>query len=141
MAVEYAFNRDGRWQIVHEEEADGVVIGDITRYILMPTKHGMHNEVTEYKLWVLVDISLYDMTKKQTLWTERNLEAQLIAPPAATGLPGAITESEAQDKVCAQLAKDIATRTFEGFGTVTGASDNVVPKSSVGQSAPPPPPE
>src|SRR5580765_4719724 len=43
MSVRSAFNRDGRWQIVEETEADGVLIGDITRYILIPTKNDANN--------------------------------------------------------------------------------------------------
>ena len=33
LAVQSEFNRDGRYQITSEEQADGIVIGDITRYL------------------------------------------------------------------------------------------------------------
>src|SRR5689334_26363 len=36
LAVQSEFNRDGRFQITTEDVADGVLIGDITRYILEP---------------------------------------------------------------------------------------------------------
>jgi hypothetical protein len=140
MAVHSEFNRDGRWSIVDEDQADGVLIGDIRRYILMPLKHDVNNATTEYKLWVLVDISFYDKTRNQTLWTERNLEGKLTAPPISSGLPGAISEVEAQEKIWNQLAKDIATRTFEGYGTVTGISDKAVPQSAPPAKVPAAPP-
>jgi hypothetical protein len=134
MAVHSAFVRDGRWQIVDENQADGVVIGDITHYILMPLKHNGQQVTTEYKLRVLVDIAFYDMTRNQTLWKEPHLEATLTAPPSSSGLPGGMTEVEAQQKLWDQLAADIATRTFEGFGSVTGASERSVPRSSSGST-------
>jgi hypothetical protein len=140
MTVNQAFNRDGRWQIVEESEADGVLIGEITRYFRMPLKHDANNITIEYKVLVMVDISFYDMHSKQTLWTERNLQATLTAPPASSGLPGGITEVEMQQKLWDQLAKDIATRTFEGFGTVTGTSDKAVSKSIPNSRVPAAPP-
>jgi hypothetical protein len=139
MTVNQAFNRDGRWQIVDESEADAVLMGEITRYFRMPLKHDAHNVTIEYKVLVMVDISFYDMHSKQTLWTERNLQATLTAPPASSGLPGGITEVEMQQKLWDQLAKDIATRTFEGFGTVTGTSDKAVSKSIPNSRVPPAP--
>src|SRR5689334_12225980 len=33
LAVQSLFNQDGRYQITSEEEADGVLIGDINKYI------------------------------------------------------------------------------------------------------------
>src|SRR5687768_5922418 len=36
LAVQDEFNRDGRFAITSEEQADGVVISEITRYILEP---------------------------------------------------------------------------------------------------------
>jgi len=140
MAVRAALTRDGRWQIVDEEQADGVLIGEVKHYLRMPLKHDSNNVTTEYKVRVLADISFYDVMRKQTLWQERNLEATLTAPPSSSGLPGGITEVEAQEKLWDQLAQDIATRTFEGFGTVTGVSEKSVPQSSPNTTLPSAPP-
>src|SRR5690242_7357633 len=57
LAVQSLFNQDGRYRITTEEEADGVLIGDITKYILMPLAYDSNNAVTQYKLWILVSIS------------------------------------------------------------------------------------
>src|SRR4051812_18150049 len=70
IAVENAINRDGRYRVVSEEEAPGVVIGDITRYIVIPLAHDSQHVATRVKLWVLVDLSFYDKTRQQTLWQE-----------------------------------------------------------------------
>lgn len=130
LAVQSEFNRDGRYQITTEDMADGVLIGEITRYILEPLSYDSNHVPTQYKLWILVDVSFYDKVKNITLWKEPNLTGELRYYVASSGLPGAQTEDEARQTIWDQLARDIRTRTFEGFGTVTGASDKAVPKSN-----------
>jgi hypothetical protein len=152
LAVQSLFNQDGRYQITTEDQADGVLIGDITKYILMPLAFDANNAPTLYKLWILVNVSFYDKIRNQTLWTEPNLGNPITYYAASSGHPGALTEEEAQQQIWNQMAVDITTRTLEGFGTVTGASDKAVPKNSpdqypsavipepgTGMSSPPPP--
>ena len=149
LAVQSEFNRDGRYQITTEDQADGVLIGDITRYILEPLTYNADHVPTEYKLWILVDITFYDKVKNLSLFREPNMKGELRYYVASSGFPGALTEEEARETIWDQLSRDIRTRTLEGFGTVTGASDKEVPKSSPegtnlpvvpGSSATPPPP-
>src|SRR5258708_34547524 len=130
LAVQNEFNRDGRYSITSEDQADGVVIGDITRYILEPLSYDANHVPTQYKLLILADVTFYDKVKNQTLWKEPNMTGQLNYYVASSGLPGAQTEEEARQTIWDQLSRDIRTRTLEGFGTVTGASDKAVPKSS-----------
>lgn len=132
LAVQSEFNRDGRYQITTEDQADGVIIGDITRYILEPLSYDSNHVPTQYKLWILVDLTFYDKVKNQTLWKEPNMTGQLNYYVASSGLPGAQTEEEARQTIFDQLARDVRTRTLEGFGTVTGASEKAVPKSYPG---------
>jgi len=133
LAVQNIFNQDGRYRITTEEQADGVLIGDITKYILEPLAFDSNNVPSQYKLWILVNVAFYDKVKNQTLWVEPNLGNPITYPSASSGQPGGLTESEAQQQIWNQLAVDISTRTFEGFGTVTGNSDKAVPKSSPDQ--------
>lgn len=142
LAVQSEFNRDGRFQITTEDQADGVVIGEITKYILEPLSYDSSHIPTQYKLWILVDVSFYDKVKNLTLWKEPNMTGELRFYVASSGLPGAQTEEEARQTIWDQLSRDIRTRVIEGFGTVTGASDKAVPKSSPDQyntNAPLPP--
>jgi hypothetical protein len=129
LAVQSEFLRDGRFGITSEDQADGVVIGDITRYILEPLSYDSNHVPTQYKLWILADVTFYDKVKNQTLWKEHNLSGELRYYVASSGLPGSTTEEEARQTIWDQLARDIRTRTLEGFGTVTGASDRAVPKN------------
>lgn len=145
LAVQNEFNRDGRYAIATEDQADGVLIGDITRYILEPLTYDANHVPTQYKLWILADVTFYDKVNQQTLWKESNMEGELRYYVASSGLPGAQTEEEARQTIWDQLSRDIRTRTLEGFGAVTGASEKAVPKSSPDQyntvAPPPPPPE
>jgi hypothetical protein len=129
LAVQSEFNRDGRFAITTEDQADGVVIGDITRYILEPLSYDQNDVPTQYKLWILVDVTFYDKVKSQTLWKEPNMNGELRYYVASSGLPGSTTEEEARQTIWDQLSRDIATRTFNGFGSVTGASEKAVPKN------------
>ena len=130
LAVQSLFNQDGRYQITTEDQADGVIIGDITKYIREPLAFDQNNAPTQFKLWILVNVSFYDKIKSQTLWAEPNLGNPITFYAASSGKPGALTEEEAQQQIWNQMAVDITTRTLEGFGTVTGASDKAVPKVS-----------
>jgi hypothetical protein len=130
LAVQSEFNRDGRYQITTEDQADGVVIGDITRYILEPLSYDSNHVPTQYKMWILVDVTFYDKVKNQTLWKESNMQGVLTYYVESSGLPGSMSEVEAQETIWDELSRDIRTRTLEGFGTVTGASEKSVPQSS-----------
>ena len=133
LAVQQQFNLDGRFRITTEDQADGVVIGDITKYILEPLAYDTNHVPTQYKLWILVNVTFYDKIKNLTLWTEPNMTGQLIYYVASSGLPGSTTEEEARQTIWDQLSRDITTRTLQGFGTVTGASEKEVPKVSPDQ--------
>jgi hypothetical protein len=134
IAVQSQFNQDGRFSITTEDQADGVVIGDITRYILEPLAYDANHVPTQYKMWILVNVTFYDKIKSQTLWTEPNMSGQLTYYVASSGLPGSMTEVEAQQTIWDQMSRDITTRTLEGFGTVTGESEKAVPKSAPSES-------
>ncbi len=131
LAVQAEFNRDGRYQITTEEQADGVVIGDITKYILEPLSYDANHVPTEYKLTILVVVSFYDKVKGQTMWTESGMVGELRYFVASSGFAGSLTEDDARQTIWDELARDIRTRTLEGMGgtkkAVTGdtlGSDN-----------------
>lgn len=127
LAIVHQFIQDGRVQISGQEKAEGLLSGEITRYILEPLSYDANQVVEEYKLWVLVDVSFTDLTTGQILWIEENLEAEtrfFVVPK-----PGMIlqTEEEAREVVWDLLSRSIVKRTIEGFGKVTGASERRVP--------------
>jgi len=133
LTTQNEFNRDGRYSITTEDQADGVVAGEINRYILEPLSYDANQVPIQYKLWILVNIRFYDKIRNQTLWEEPHMSGELRYYVTSSNLPGSITEEDARQEIWDQLARDIRTRTLEGFGTVTGVSDRVAPKTSLDQ--------
>jgi len=129
LAIQSEFNNDGRYQITTEDQADGVLIGDVTRYTLEPLSYDTNHVPTEYKLTILVDVSFKDKVKNQELWKEPGMIGELRYFAASSGLAGAMAETDAQQVIWDQMSRDIRTRTIEGFGTEAKASDNSGSKS------------
>ena len=120
------FVRDGRYTVVKESDADGVIVGRITHYILQPLTYGENFQPLQYKLRVLLSLYFIDKVNNVTLWEEPNLEGMQIYTSAT--LPGGITEEEARELIWQDLSQKILTRTVEGFGSVAGVSEKKVPQ-------------
>ncbi len=126
------FVRDGRFTITEEADADGVLVGEITHYILQPFQYGATGEAEQYQLRVLMNIYFIDKVNNVTLWKEPNFEGRHIYyAKTITGeseiVFDSMTEEEAREVVWDILSQKIFRRVFEGFGT-TGISDKKVPK-------------
>ena len=76
------FLRDGRYPIVPEDQADGVVAPIITRYILVPTQYDSVLTPIAYKLTVLADLQFVDRKNAVMLFEEKNMEAAAGTTPA-----------------------------------------------------------
>jgi hypothetical protein len=121
--------RDGRLSLVNSpEEADGVIAGTIKRYILQPLTYDANMVTEQYKLWIIVSVSLVDRENNVTLWTEPNLEGIQIYLDNTKGSFGeGMTEEEAREIIWEKLSRDIVKRTIKGFGSVSSASERKVP--------------
>lgn len=120
------FVRDGRLTYVSNvNEADGVIEGKITRYILEPVSYDANHVIQEYKLWVLIDLKLIDRVNNAVVWEEPRLEQSHRYFTSAQ--PGGLTEEEGREILWDNFARDIVRRTIEGFGSVTGASPRAAP--------------
>lgn len=126
------FVKDGRFTITEEKDADGVLVGEITHYILQPFNYDTGGIAQQYKLRVIMNIYFIDKVNNVTLWEEPNFEGTHIY--YATGLVASdmsgITEDEARNIVWENLSRKIFKRVFEGFGT-TGISPKKVPGAAV----------
>ncbi len=115
------FLRDGRYPILPEAHADGIVWVTIGRYILTPIQYDANLIPAAYKLRVVVDLQFVDKASNTALWEEKNMEG--IQTYAASTLPGGLTEEQARELAWDTLARDIVKRVIEGFGSVTGTSE------------------
>lgn len=114
------FLKDGNYAIVPDSQANGIVVGEIRRYILTPVQYDAAMVPTLYKLDILLKVQFYDKASNTYLWTEPALPG--IQNYSASTLPGGMTEEQAREQVWSVLARDIVRRTVEGFGTVTSES-------------------
>lgn len=119
------FIHDTRLSVVDEANADGVIVGQITHYILQPLTYGANSQVNQYKLRVLVDLYFIDKVNNVTLWEEKGLEGVTLFYAATE--PGGMTEEQARDIVWELIAGKIYRRVMEGFGSVSGAPENKIP--------------
>ena len=118
---------DGRFAVVRDEnDADGILVGEINKYILQPLSYDSNLVTTQYKLWILLNVYFIDKNNNVTLWSETNMEGLGVFFDSTH--PGGKTEEEAREEIWSNLAKDIVKRTVDGFGSVTGVSDKKVPK-------------
>jgi hypothetical protein len=121
LAVRDQFVADGRYPLVPEDSANGIVWITISRYINTALQYDATLAPTSYKLRVLVDVQMVDRSTNQALWEERNIEASLTYANAT--LANGLTEEQAREQIWAQLAPMIVKRVIDGFGAVTGTSE------------------
>ena len=114
------FLRDGRYPLTPVEEASGVVLLSITRYILVPIQYDATLNPTSYKLQIAVDVQLLDHSSNQVLWDEKNLDGVLVYPAAT--LAGGLTEEQAREQIYPIIAAKVVKRVIDGFGAASGAS-------------------
>ena len=125
LAVRDEFLRDGRYPLVPEPEADGVVWTTISRYLNTPIQYDSNLVPTAYKLRILTDLQFVDRKKPdQALWVEKNIDE--VFTYSAPTLAGGLTEEQAREQIWNTLAKDIVKRVIDGFGTVTGTSRRII---------------
>lgn len=122
------FVRDGRLAVAsNENEADGILVGEINRYILQPLTYDANMVAEQYKLWVISSVSFVDKANNVTLWTEPNLQGIQIFTAATR--PGGRSEEEVRELIWDNLSRTIVKRTMSGFGSVSGASEKKIPAS------------
>jgi len=125
--------RDGRLSLVNtESEANGVLSITIRRYILQPLTYDVNMVAEQFKLWIIVSVSLIDRENDVTLWTEPNMEGIQIYKDITNrntdvSMGDGMSEEEARTIIWEKLSRDIVKRTIRGFGSVTSVSERKVP--------------
>ncbi len=114
------FIRDARYPIKKEDDADGVIVGEIKSYIMIPIQYDANMVPTAYKITLNYSIKMIDRVKNIILWEENTLTANYIFQDSS--LVGGMTEEQAREKLWEIIARDTVKRTVEGFGSVTGVS-------------------
>ncbi|PIU20577.1 MAG: hypothetical protein COT18_01585 [Elusimicrobia bacterium CG08_land_8_20_14_0_20_59_10] len=124
------FLKNGEYSIVPESSAQGIIVGEVTTYILTPIQYDVNMVPTVYKLNILAAVRLLDKEQNRYVWEEPAL--QVTKMYSAANLPGGLNEEQAREYLWEILAKDVVLRTVSGFGSVSSTSSKRRP-------APPPP--
>lgn len=119
------FLKNGEYTVSPENAAQGVVVGEISHYILTPIQYDVNLVPTVYKLNVIAGVRLLDKEQNRYLWEEPAL--QVTKMYSAANLPGGLTEEQAREALWEILAKDVMLRTVSGFGSVSSASQKKIP--------------
>jgi hypothetical protein len=122
------FLKNGEYTVSPENAAQGVIVGEISHYILTPIQYDVNLVPTVYKLNVIAGVRLLDKEYNRYLWEEPAL--QVTKMYSAANLPGGLTEEQAREALWEILAKDIVMRTVQGFGSVSGVSQKKVPSEA-----------
>lgn len=123
--VKDKFNQDNRIVLKDEAEADAILSGELTRYVLQPLEYDSNRTVIRYMLWVWIDISLYDTKTKKILWTEEKLEKKVFFNTNSRETLEPTTEVEAQDIIIDYISERIRIRTLDGWFHSSGVKDTV----------------
>lgn len=110
------FLNNGQYSIVNEPQADGVLAGEIMRYINEPVQYDTQLVPTIYRMEVVLTLRFIDKTTNETIWQEPGL-VQVYNYSAST-LPGGLSEEQARERLWNNFAKMIVKRTIIGFGSV-----------------------
>lgn len=138
IAVQSELSLDGHYPLSTEDKADGILIGDITRYVLDPLSYDTNHVPTEYKLSIVVTVSFFDKVQNHTLWTEPDMRGELRYFVSSSGYAGSMTEDEARQTINDLLARDIRTRTIEGTGGSKEKTTSTDAQPSTGTYTAPP---
>ncbi len=124
-AVIDEFLRDGKLGVTNKSEADGMLLGEIVEYRLEPISYDANNVVEQYKLWVVVNLTFWDLKKNEILWRDYRHSVnggyqggiEEYVRYYVTSQAGEVveTEEEAQDRLVQTLSEDIVKRTAYGW--------------------------
>ena len=126
------FLKNGEYSIAPESSAQGVIVGEISHYILTPVQYDVNLVPTVYKLNIIATVRFLDRDENRYLWEEPAL--QVTKMYSAANLPGGLTEEQAREYLWEILAKDVVMRTVEGFGSVSSTSQKKLPGDEVQSS-------
>ena len=114
------FQSDGTYPITSENDAEGIISGDIWRYTLIPTQYNANQVSTAYKLIIMFRVRLVNSKTNEILWEEAAMEGDQVYSDAS--LPGGMTELQARQAIWERVSQDIVTRAITGFGSVSSQS-------------------
>ncbi|MCK5218052.1 hypothetical protein KAR10_00925 [bacterium] len=109
------FLMDGRMTLTEPEKANAILKGTVVQYILEPLLLDVHNTPQQYKMRLILRLSLKDNQAGKVLWTEESFEENTTYYVANTLGITPEDEQTARRRMVLQLTKRIMARVIEGF--------------------------
>lgn len=106
---------DGNLRPIKEDHADLALKGELVEYRKDPLSYDNNNEnVTEYRINIYVNLSLWDTKENELLWQENNFNGNYsFFTSSASGNVIKVTEDTAVTNAVEDLARRIVERTVE----------------------------
>ena len=103
---------DGIYKIKDAKNAYFLLKGQLVDYRREPLSYDDSDNVTEYRLSVVVNLELYRTKDKELVWQEKKFAGENTYPTAGQG---AKSENTALDEAIRDLARRIVERTVENW--------------------------
>lgn len=110
-AVIDKFIFDGNLKSKKKDAADLVLKGELVEFRKDPLRYSESDEIDEYRLNIMVNISLWDNRENRLLWEEKNFTGDFTYFPVTSTLTNVVKKSDTQAVVDA--VKDLARRVVE----------------------------
>ncbi|MBN1595611.1 hypothetical protein JW933_06775 [candidate division FCPU426 bacterium] len=106
---------DGRMELTNTDQANAILQGTIVQYLLEPLLLDVHNTPQQYKMRIILRLTLKDTKAGQNLWSEDDFEESTTYYVANT--LGVLPEDEptARRRLIKQLSQRIVSKVIEGF--------------------------
>ncbi len=106
---------DGNLKPVREEYADLILKGEVVEFRQDPLRYTESDDVEEYRLNVIVNISMWDAKENKLLWEEKNFTGyyDYFTTYATTAAVTTKTADQATPEAVEDLARRIVERTVE----------------------------
>ncbi|MBN1872469.1 MAG: hypothetical protein JW800_07855 [Candidatus Omnitrophica bacterium] len=103
---------DGNLKISRKDDADLILSGELVDYRLEPLRYDRNDNIEEYRIKIVVNASLRDVSKDSVMWQETG-----YAGVGSYKTMGRLATSEdaARDEALEDLARRIVERTIENW--------------------------
>ena len=104
---------DGNLRPLKQESADLILKGEVLDFRRDPLRYDSSDSVTEYRINLVVNISLWDRVENKLIWQENNFTGDTTYFTTSSGNPQKKEEDAAVTDALTDLSRRIVERTVE----------------------------
>lgn len=109
-AIREKFSYEGGLRLLNKEDSDAILKGELIRYDKQSLRYTEFDEIKEYRLSVVVNLTFIDNKENKVLWKINSLIGDSTYHTIG---PLAKSEGEALDEAISDLARRVVRRTIE----------------------------